>query len=415
MQDSYRKLIKVGRSNCHYAIVAAFTLLQLIVLAVFGYTPYPDSNGYILLARDCASLGDLYPAAVRIGELAFIWNIGAIDAVIVSLKLFGSVAPLLVLYSVAKGFTAWLLHEIAAKVFDKKIALIALILYVAYPANYGEGTCVQSETPFVCLALLGLYAAICHDKPFAGAAVIAFANWFRPMGLVFLLSLLLYRRKRIAATIASYAFMLCVIGGACWLRTGHFVYQAKTGWMALLQYSVDNTVDNEDNSLVYTGEADAVEKDRIWQRNFAQWLRQHPKEYIMQMPKKLVRTYISDNINFCVFIPDKQHKKYMYEEIDMRHIAKAFPRYNAVQALVVVNLLYYYALLAAFIAGVAMMLRRKDYRKAALPLSVTMIGTLVLLFFGHGEARFHIPFMPFVIMSAAYCLLGLYSRHNIYS
>lgn len=259
MQDSYRKLIKVGRSNCHYAIVAAFTLLQLIVLAVFGYTPYPDSNGYILLARDCASLGDLYPAAVRIGELAFIWNIGAIDAVIVSLKLFGSVAPLLVLYSVAKGFTAWLLHEIAAKVFDKKIALIALILYVAYPANYGEGTCVQSETPFVCLALLGLYAAICHDKPFAGAAVIAFANWFRPMGLVFLLSLLLYRRKRIAATIASYAFMLCVIGGACWLRTGHFVYQAKTGWMALLQYSVDNTVDNEDNSLVYTGEADAVE------------------------------------------------------------------------------------------------------------------------------------------------------------
>lgn len=396
---------KINKENCHYLIIATFTLLQLLVLALFGYTPYPDSNGYIGLAADCVSLGDLYPAVSRLNDdLAFIWNVGSIDAVILSLKLFNSVMPLLILYSVAKGATAWLLHAITAKVFNKNIALIALILYVAYPANYGEGTSVQSETPFIFLTLLGLYAAICHDRPFIAAAIIAVANWFRPMGLVFLMALLIYRRKGVLRTITGYLAVVLIIGSLSFFRTGHFIYQAKTGWMALLQYSVDNTKDDNDNSLTFTGKVNAVEKDRIWQKRFMEWLRQHPKEYVMQMPKKLVSTYVSDNVNLCVFIPDKQHKRYMYEEIDMRHIVKDFPHYSTVQAAVAANLVYYYALMLMFVAGVVLMLKRKEYNNAALPLSVVVTGTAVLLLFGHGEARFHIPFMPFVIMSAAYFL-----------
>ena len=37
----------------------------------------------------------------------------------------------------------------------------------------------------------------------------------------------------------------------------------------------------------------------------------------------------------------------------------------------------------------------------ALPISVVVIGTVILLMVGHGEARFHIPLMPFIIMIAA--------------
>jgi len=36
-----------------------------------------------------------------------------------------------------------------------------------------------------------------------------------------------------------------------------------------------------------------------------------------------------------------------------------------------------------------------------LPISIVLLGTILLLLVGHGEARFHIPFMPFVIMLAA--------------
>lgn len=388
--------------NAHLLIVVAFTALQLAVLAIFGYTPYPDSEGYIKLASECVSLNDLYPAASTLNDLAFIWNVGSINAVAASLRLFGSITPLLILYSLMKGTTAWLTYKTTAKAFDGKTAMIALCLYAAYPANYGEGTSLLSETPFMFLTMLGMYAAVCRDKSFASGTLMALANWFRPMGLVFLLALLTYKRKHAIRQMAGYAAAICLIGSTCYLRTGHFIYQAKTGWMALLQYSVDNTADPTDDTLVYTGDANAVEKDAIWRNNFKQWLLSHPTDYVRQMPKKLAKTYISDNVNMCVFLKDKGKRKYMYEEISMRSLAHDFPRYSAAQLITLTNLLYYYALMVMFVLGTAKMLAHKEYDKATLPLATTLTGTAVLLLFGHGEARFHTPFMPFVIMAAAH-------------
>ena len=41
---------------------------------------------------------------------------------------------------------------------------------------------------------------------------------------------------------------------------------------------------------------------------------------MMQMPRKLINTYVSDNVNMCVFLPDKAEKEYMYEEKHILYI-----------------------------------------------------------------------------------------------
>ena len=82
--------------NSHNKIITVFILSQLIILCIFGYTPYPDSEGYIKLANDCLIYNEPYPISIKLTDLAFIWNIGAINTVALSLKLFHSVAPLLV-------------------------------------------------------------------------------------------------------------------------------------------------------------------------------------------------------------------------------------------------------------------------------------------------------------------------------
>ena len=46
-------------------------------------------------------------------------------------------------------------------------------------------------------------------------------------------------------------------------------------------------------------------------------------------------------------------------------------------------------------------IRRGRAVSLALPLGVILAGTAVLLLVGHGEARFHIPFMPFTIITVA--------------
>ena len=81
----------------------------------------------------------------------------------------------------------------------------------------------------------------------------------------------------------------------------------------------------------------------------------------------------------------------------MQTLFRHFPNLSAVQWMTLVNLTIYYLLLLSAI--ISLIYFKKD--TYLLPVSIIVLGTLLLLFLGHGEARFHIPFMPFIIMMAA--------------
>ena len=181
MQDSRHQLI--------LSLIVIFTILQLIILLLFGYTPYPDSEGYIQLAYESITHQEPYPVTSKLNEYNFLWNIGAINITALSLYLFHSITPLLIVYSLMKGIMAWMFYAITKNIFDQKIAFIALILYVIYPANYGESTSVLSELPFMFFIFLGMYLIIVKKWFFIGGMSLAFANWCRPMAIVFLLAL----------------------------------------------------------------------------------------------------------------------------------------------------------------------------------------------------------------------------------
>jgi hypothetical protein len=140
-----------------------------------------------------------------------------------------------------------------------------------------------------------------------------------------------------------------------------------------------------------------TQKDSAWQSLFIDWLKDHPTEYVKQMPTKLVNTYISDNVNMCTFILDKADKEYMYEEVSIRTLINVFPKYSAVQWLTILNLIIYFCIIVSALSSLLYF----NFTKYVLPVSIIVIGTLVLLLVGHGEARFHIPFMPFFIMLSA--------------
>lgn len=112
--------------------------------------------------------------------------------------------------------------------------------------------------------------------------------------------------------------------------------------------------------------------------------------------------YISDNVNFCTFIKDKDKKDYIYNELSMNSLIKDFPRYSLVQTLTVINLIYYYTLLVLFLMAIIYLYKRKSIGSMIMPISLVFVGTMLILLAGHGEARFHIPFMPFIIMTAAF-------------
>lgn len=413
-------------------ILIVFTILQLVILFTFGYTPYPDSNSYINLAKECIQEKTFYPTPIQYQTNDFIWNIGAIDLTTISLMTFGSITPLMVIYSILKGITAFLVF-LTAKIIteNKTTAFIALIIYVLYPANYGESTSVLSEIPFMFFTMLGVTASL-KNKPVSGGFSIAIANWFRPMGIVFISSLLLFffiksRRKAISKSLkllAGYTTFIIIVGSVNYVRTGDFIFQARNGWWMLMTYSWEKDKNKNPDKPLFEGqnplytnkkEYNCQQKDSMARNNFFKWLSQNKLEYISQMPEKLIRTYVSDNVNMCTFIPDKRKLEYMYGKIDMASIKNDFPYYSPIQVLTIINLIFYYVLIIMFIKATIFIIKNKNPERIILQASIIILGTLMLLIVGHGESRYHIPFMPFIIMTVAFYISnkrnGIISNH----
>lgn len=379
-------------------LIAAFAIAQIAILALFGYTPYPDSDGYIAYAAESLALRDAYPAKALLTQYPFLWNLGPINAAECSLALTGSITPLLLFYTLLKAITTVLFYSLTKKLCGQRVAFKALCIYLLYPANYGEGTSALSELPFMFFVIAGIHLAIVKKQIAYGGALLAVANYFRPMALVFLVAMAAYYfsewRKSLRFA-AGFVAMIAVIGMCHKAQSGLFLYQAKTGWMSLMDYSSGN--DARSMAVRERNNWDVAQKDSAWRAMTIDWIAEHPGDYVAQMPKKLVGTFASDNVNLCTFLPDKHERTYMYEPLSLRTLAREFPRLSAVQWLAVVNLLIYYAILLA--ALISLFFYR--HTTHTLPVAVVVAGTLVLLLIGHGEARFHIPFMPFIIMLAA--------------
>ena len=397
-------MFRLSQRKSVMAVVATFTLLQLAVLFLFGYTSYDDSDSYISIARECIANGEPYPVSSLINEIPFLWNVGAINAVAASLALTGSIMPLMVVYSLLKGLTALLFYLLSKHLFGHRTAMVCLLLYVLYPANYGESTTVLSELPFMFFIMLGMWLALARNYYFLGGLMFAMANWFRPMSLVFIATVIIYLvyqkfrseapasvhkiLKRTGALLTGYVLMICVIGFSSMHRTGLFLYQAKTGWMNLADFYTNNSQE----SLTVRDRTDwnVAQKDSAWCSIFIEWLKDHPGEYISKMPQKIAETYVSDNVNMCAFAPDKR-----YTTVSLKTLIDLFPRLIPAQWFTFLNLVFYYFLLLTALAS----LWRFKWKSHLLPLSCILIGTLLLMLIGfHGDARFHQPFMPFFIM-----------------
>jgi len=387
-------------------MIGGFTILQIIILFVFGYTPYPDSESYLFLANQALQAKEVFPAKSFLNDYPFLWNIGAITVVELFLWLFHSITPLLLIYSFMKGATAWLFYDIVKHITNHKTALLALSIYVLYPANYGESTSILSELPFMFFSMIGIWCIVRNRHAFMGGILIAIANWFRPMGIVYLIGiviLLLFKeRKKAISTIAGYVVAICMIGFITMSYTGLFLYQSKTGWrnLAVKQYDNSDTITWKTNpySIAARKDLNVSQKDDAYRSVFINWVLEHPIEYVKRIPEKLVRTYISDNVNMCAFLSEKmQQKEHLYDEISLPTLFNSFPHYSIIQWFTIGNLCIYYLIILTSICSI------KHYKRNThiFPLSIIIICTFLLLFFGHGESRFHIILMPWFIILAA--------------
>jgi hypothetical protein len=418
MQNSYREII------CRplFLLTVIYLLWLMAVLFFFGFTPTNDGEGYIDYARQCLAEGEPYPTKNSYLSIPFIWNIGIINITELSLWLFHSVYPLLLLLCLMKALTALFLSLTTERLFGHRAAILCIILFIIYPNNWGQSTCISSEIPSTFLAVTAVYLAVCRQRLFVTGFLLAVANWFRPTAPVFLLSiiaflLIIYKQNRwrkTALLLAGFAVFVVVVGTSTYLRTGHFVYQARSLWFSMVDECYDGaaTAPHWNQPIWPKGfpryienheKMDCFQFEQIWRERSIAWLKDHQTEYLKKIPGRLYYMYQNDIDNMAAFLTDKSNAENNYIMLPLRSIVSEIHSFSGAQWLALLTFLLYICLLVLAMTGIIRCFRMRQYQSLFLPLFIVVCGTLAIITIMHGETRFKDPLMPYIFMLASAC------------
>lgn len=417
-------------------ITIVYLIFLLIILFIFGYTPMNDTDGYIEYARICLQQGEPYPCNALIKGTPFIWNIGSINLIVLFLWLFDSFYPILILMCILKAATAWLIAKIAQYLCNDRIAIATLYVYVLYPNNWGQSTALLSEIPMIFLALLSLYIALTKNKIytlFFSGIIMAWANWFRPIAVLFIIStfiyIIIFQKKEIwkkcILFLIGFGGMLVLFGIECYHRTGHFVYQCESFWynMADDAYSGATPDPHFGQPLYPKGtpryienmqEKTCFECNEIWKERCIPWLLTHKIEYLSKIPYRIYYMYQNDIDNMAAFLPNKKNAEGNYIVLPYRHIIQEIDNLTKAQYLSVLCTVYYMLIILTALLGSLYIIKKKLWKQGFLPLFIPIFGTLSLVTLVQGETRFKAPYMPFIMILSAYCIVCFKNKFKNY-
>lgn len=408
--------------NSYCKISIAFFFFLLAILLFVGYTPTNDGDGYIDYALMSLKDGQPYPSHSTILGQPFIWNIGHINLIALSLWLTRSIVPVLVLMCALKAVSAFVIARITELLFNHRTGLIAILLYIAYPNNWGQSTMLLSEIPSVALALTALYLTLKYNRAktwIVAGLLFAVATWIRPIspiyiGSAFLYHLLFNRRlilKRYACIVGSYVALLIAVGTSCYLRTGYFLTQPTTVWFNFIANTYEKSTKVDYTQPVYPkGTArcianreklTALQCRDIWRQRSLQWLGNHKIAYLKKVPGRLFWMYYEDIDNIAAFLKDKQHAENNYVTLPATSIAHQINSLSPIQYFALINEIFYLIIVLMAVTATAQLLRKRDDCSLFLPLFIIVAGSLALVLVSHGETRFKAPFIPFLFMLAA--------------
>lgn len=124
--------------------------------------------------------------------------------------------------------------------------------------------------------------------------------------------------------------------------------------------------------------------------------------------------YQNDIDNMAAFLPNKQKAEDNYIVLPYRNIIQEIGNLSYAQYLALLCTVYYYLILLTALLGGVYVIYKKLWQQGFLPLFIPIFGTLSLVLLVQGETRFKAPYMPFVMMLSAYCIMWINSKLNNY-
>ena len=421
-----------------YLLTLIYLAWLLMILAVFGYTPGPDTDGYIAIARKCLAEGEPYPCTATIEGTPFLWNIGSINLIEASLALTGSITPLLVVFCFMKAATALFTAKTARILIGDRTAVATMLIYMLYPNNWGQSTTLLSELPMVFFTTAAVYLAVKKQSAttiVSAGVLLCIANWFRPIAILFVIIIAAYyfiffRSDAIRHTLllaAGYAVTICIIGTETWSRTGYFIYQCDSFWYNMADDAYDGATPDAHfgEPLFKRGTPRYIENmdklncfecSDIWRERCMAWLMTHKWEYMKKIPWRLWYMLNNDNDNATAFIAKDLKQRPDGAEpltVPYRSVFSEWRNMSFAQHMAFASTLAYYLLLHLAALGGIVTARKKQWKALFLTAFTVVFVTFATVFMVQGETRFKAPYMPYVTILAAAGAVSVWKKERL--
>lgn len=389
-----------------------------LLISNWNLPMHDDALLYQTLALGCIEDGTWYPSVRHLFD-EYVFGPGYVNLLIGIHRLTGTFACVSVLNLFLNIVLLFEIFVLGKKMFGEKVAYVSVLFYMFMYSNVYMPIAPLTDLPFTFLLLSALLLGM--DKrllPIMVAGVLlALANWFRPLALVYLITLLIYYvvHKRgwlnYAALLIPLVLCVCLIGWNAKERMGYFVYQSTTGGVNLAMSASDKATGTinyaglwDPSSSVYLDPSQSylfTDRDRLLKEGSIAWISEHPIQYISLFPIKLGYLFCEDTwpervkpgMGFGTILPKIKGDKVALVEFGMKVFVK--------------SLVYYLALF--FFVYYLWKNRRSLFRMENVFLLIPLLGTAMTIAVVV-TSRYHYPFLFMITIYAASAVVGFMEK-----
>lgn len=409
--------IKDYKLNKIALIVLILWFIAQITVIIFywGSPQYGDAHTYQALAYDCFIHKSWYPAAGHIIHSIYIFNPGYVNFLIIQYYIFGTLLFCPIINLMMNVILLFSLYRISCHICNKETGLLFIILFCIIHSNTIIVATTFTEL-FFCTLLYGSIAFVqknCWKLAISGILMIT-ANFVRPLGLIFLIPIILFMlyKKYNYKHLLTYMFSLVISSSLLSLwnynRTGYSFMQTSTGGANLIIGNNDNMNGSFKDNIFEKGgcgyiadfdKCDVFKKDSIWKSRAIKWIIKNKTKFIKYIPVKIGRLWVGDcyyEQALTDFVPFDMNKETSNKNSHITNI-------------IICSIGYYLCWILALIG--LWNIRKKllgFWGIFTLPL---LLGTLMHGIM-YGGMRYHYPYMPILILYAAICLYLLLYKNE---
>jgi len=407
--------------------------IQIRNVIVFKGEITGDSVRYVTDGMTHATNGTWYPTAESFMDLGGVAGNGYVNFLALLLRITTDLRIIyigqLLLVQVILFSTVYIAKKISGSVTAGYLTCIIFCLFGTY---WGEICIPRTEILFSALSMLALALAVKGGRfsVIGAGAILAYAQWTRPLALAFIISivwLFLYRGDKFRSyikLIAGFCAVVVLLTTFTYFNSGEPIFQPTIADGNFLM-GANEDADGSYNYVVFEeGHAGYIPREKMFEMEYDEinefyretginWIKANPGRYLLLMPRKIFYFLATETYSGDIYFDNHIRtagRDYIFSLFDIL-LGRGERSFAFGDAVMIYTQGFYMIVFALFFFGVIYSMKKGYWRTMSFLYGIFLIGLAASLY-TVGAARYHFPYLPVMFITAALFVDAVFVRRK---